>query len=307
MKPPNFSFTKLRIIARTRGFRKARFYVIFYLIYFLVSVYVLTFIGNVGGRGPSFRTNVKMYLFLFAFAIPLVVLIRRGAKQDDEALTWHIASAPPQTEAKRVSPQIRMYLVERAGILALLLSRYHSESYLATKEIPEGVEFVNRVRTLAVARKESLEAAMEPDESVLLMAPEGQWDVNANLAEAMKWSEQLRLLRWTLQVDLELLSLRITPCPDFRQGVKIIDDLALMREEESCLGAGDLLGPRHDPYGGLLAGQLPLDYDKGPLALRAAQRSQYAAYLAYLLEQNSPIAFSVYKQQDAAENSPSSA
>ncbi len=142
------------------------------------------------------------------------LLFRRSNRRQDEVLNFSITGRKQEQLPQDVSPGILLYLDERTAILASLLSRGASEIYLEHNELPLGAEIVTRQIQNTLLTQKGLWEKLDPTEKALASAADGRWTAE-HRAEVRIWCEQLRLLRWTLGIDAELVPLAHNPQLDF--------------------------------------------------------------------------------------------
>lgn len=141
-------------------------------------------------------------------------LISRSNRKQSELLNFSITGKLPRQSEDLDSPSVRHYLETRAAIIASLLARGAGEIYLATHQVPVGAEIVTRQIQNSALRNQGLWEELEPAEKELMIGADGTW-TDGHRAAVIGWCEQLRLLRWTLQLDNELVPLAHQPKVDF--------------------------------------------------------------------------------------------
>jgi len=143
-------------------------------------------------------------------------MVRRSHRKQDEMLDYSLTGRSrlhPQDSCDR-SPEVRTYLQERALIVASLLARGSSEIYLQHSQLAPGFEVVTRQIQNALLRDHGVWDKLERAEADLASAADGFWTVEQR-DQVFIWCEQLRLLRWVLGVDAELVWLAHCPTLDF--------------------------------------------------------------------------------------------
>ncbi len=105
------------------------------------------------------------------------------------------------------------YLVERTIIKANLLARGASESFLNSKEVPDGIVVITRQTQIEHLRKQQLWDKISVEEGDLLRIADGHW-ASEQIHLMLPWCEQLRLLRWVLGLDPQIMPLAHFPKPD---------------------------------------------------------------------------------------------
>jgi hypothetical protein len=110
-----------------------------------------------------------------------------------------------------------LHLSRRAAILASLIGRACGEILAVNGNAG------NRIRQTQNTwlRRNQLWDSLEPDELSLMSRAEATW-TQAERDSVVVWCEQLRLLRWVLGIDSELMPLEHFPHPDPRlaEGLK---------------------------------------------------------------------------------------
>jgi hypothetical protein len=252
----------------------------------------------------------------------LAFWLRHRYKQQDQVLSASITPRPEIAPTNN-DPRMRAYLVDRAAILAVLLARVGSEAYISEKELPEATEVITRQSLLTFLRENGLWEKLEVPEVELLSAPDGQWSRSQIQEGAVAYSEQLRLLRWTLQIDLFLAAISRSACPDYKQCKEFIEHYSEVQNDTALLSSWDLRVARDHAWSFVssnltrvgsgatsdssseassVAGAhgTPDETSKGPQegrvtisfeGARSFQRCEYAAYLTDLLIAGQPVSF----------------
>lgn len=205
-------------LQRVRTDKRARsfaFRVTFVLLYWLGYLGFLGFLelsDTTGGHD----WNAVFYTLMLGGGSAAAVLLRRSHRRQDAALNFSLTGqshSVPKVESD-ASPEIRTYLEQRALIVASLLARGAGESYQKRNRMPEDVRVVNRQVQNAFLRTQGLWDKLEPEEAALAATAEGDWTLEQT-SQVVVWGEQLRLLRWVLRVDSELMPLEHFPKLDF--------------------------------------------------------------------------------------------
>jgi len=183
--------------------------------------------------------------FVVGTGVIAALLFRRSNRRQDEVLNFSITGRKPQQLPETVSLRVLVYLDERAAILASLLSRASSEVYLEHNQLPPGAEIVTRQIQNTLLRQKGLWEKLDPTEKALVSAADGLWTAE-HRAEVLVWCEQLRLLRWTLGIDAELVPLAHNPPVDFSlaqyrlQGTEIAQSGKRIRASWDLRGEQDI-------------------------------------------------------------------
>ncbi|MBC7928164.1 MAG: hypothetical protein H7039_21165 [Bryobacteraceae bacterium] len=156
------------------------------------------------------------YAFILVTGLIALYFLRRSHKSDSELLTFSLTTTDRQarTEGFGSSPAVRHYLRQRATILGCLISRAGSEIRIHQGQISSSTEGIQRQIQNALLRQQRLWIRLEGAESELMAAAEGTWTEDQE-NEVINWCEYLRLLRWVLRVDAELIPLAHSPDLDF--------------------------------------------------------------------------------------------
>ena len=131
-----------------------------------------------------------------------------------EMLNFSITGRNPQQLPEDVAPSVRTYLGERAVIIASLLARGASEVFLKQHDLPPGAHVLTRQTQNTLLRRLGLWEKLERSENTLASLSDGLWTTE-DWSEFITWCEQLRLLRWTMGIDTELIPLAHNPQLDF--------------------------------------------------------------------------------------------
>lgn len=160
-------------------------------------VYFFMFYGSwhdLGARGTI--SSVAFWVAL-SLIIGLVVKFRQNAQQ-----------RAFDRDSPAVSAEMKCALFREACVLATLLERLGSESYLE-KEIPPEIMIVTRRVLLDRLAALGLRDSLEPELRNLLLAPDGHWTTEQKKRATPSW-ECLSVLCWILGVK-ELRSLTDNP------------------------------------------------------------------------------------------------
>ena len=153
-------------------------------------------------------------------------LIRRSNRRQDESLNFTLTGSNPRQLPEVVSPQVRQYLEDRAVILASLLVRAASESCLSCNELPPGTEIVTRRVQNSLLRQLKLWEKLDPSEAAPATLSDGLWTAEQGM-DVIAWCEHLRLLRWTLGIDTELIPLAHYPHLDYSLARELLERRAV--------------------------------------------------------------------------------
>ena len=93
------------------------------------------------------------------------------------------------------------------------MTRARSEIFLRESQLLPGVEATIRQTLNAALRQRGLWDKLAQREADMMSAADGCW--NVDVSEVPRWSEQVRLLRWVLGIDAELMPLAHFPPIDF--------------------------------------------------------------------------------------------
>lgn len=186
--------------------------------------------------------------FLVVGIVPAVgvrYLLSRSHRQDDELLNFSIVGNVRQPARTAPAKEVVKYLAERTFIVATLLARASSENFIRTSGVPEGKLIAARQVLNGKLRENGLWEKLEPAEAALASAPDGAWSPEQSSGEAMiTWSEQVRLLRWTLRIDSDLLPLAHFPEIDIGLAKSIVDGGKIPSPGRPPLASADLRGER---------------------------------------------------------------
>ena len=157
------------------------------------------------------RYTIVMLLPGFAGGFLMRGLARRNESYNaDISIAKHLTTELP----KLPNASLREYVTDRTMIIAALLDRAGSELYLKEHEIPEGSEIIARQRQNQLLMKSGAWHKLQRDEADLLSAPDRTWS-QKQCDTSLTWCEQIRLLRWALRIDDEIMPLAHFPPLDF--------------------------------------------------------------------------------------------
>ena len=228
------------------------------------------------------------------------------------------------------APSVQRYFAERAAILASLVRRAASEIDLQRSGVRP--EVTTRQNENQLLRKYGLWEKLESPELDLVRVADGEWTVQQQ-NDLVAWSEQLRILRWVLRLDSELVPLEHFPRPDLRLASGITDPQRIAAAEMLVLNSWDVRSERdvawvyvarisaelevrgkrdvvcdswarelredlYGPSSDLLAGARTIseldDDTLMLLAIIASARARYSDYLADQLGADGPIPYTVW-------------
>jgi len=210
-------------LQRTRRDKRARSlsiritFLLTYLVAYVVFV-VLMEVNTSAGQGiwNAALDKLTLYAVIFGSGTAAAILIRRWHRKENELLNYSLTGRNilhPQ-DLSDASPDVRNYLEERALIIASLLSRGASEIYLQHNQLAPGLEVVTRQMQNSQLRENGLWEKLEQAEADLASAADGRWSLEQQNQVSM-WCEQLRVLRWVIRLDSELMPLAHFPTLDF--------------------------------------------------------------------------------------------
>jgi hypothetical protein len=178
---------------------------------FLALIFVVGYGCYLAWMFTRDRYTIVMLLPGFAGGFLMRGLARRNESyQADISITRHLSAELP----KLPSAPLRGYVTDRARIVAALLDRAGTEIYLKDHEVPDGSEIIARQRQNQLLIKSGTWQKLRRDEADLLSAPDRAWS-QEQCNTSLTWCEQIRLLRWTLRIDDEIMPLAHFPPLDF--------------------------------------------------------------------------------------------
>ena len=202
----------------------------------LSEVLLVIFISARGGPWAA-----GLLVIMCGTGIAAGILVRRWHRKQDEILEFSLTgrSRLRPRDVADASPDVRAYLEERAVIIASLLARGGSEIYLQGKQHDPGLDVTTRQNQNRLLRERGLWARLEQHESDLASAADGRWSAEQqNLVVA--WCEQLRLLRWVLRLDAELIPLAHLATLDFSLSGDVLQPGNALRSGKSVIKPWDV-------------------------------------------------------------------
>jgi hypothetical protein len=175
-------------------------------------------------------------------------LIRRSNQKHAELLNFSLTGQNERQIPEQVSSTVRQYLEDRAVIAASLLARAGGEAYLENNEVPPGAEVVTRQIQNSRLRELGLWEKLQPGESALASAADGLWTAEQRM-KCIAWCEQLRLLRWTLGIDAELVPLSHYPETEYSVANLPLRGSTLARSAGDTPASWDLRVERDTAFG----------------------------------------------------------
>lgn len=144
-------------------------------------------------------------IYFLPFVIPVIWLIRRSHRRQDEAAI-RIAPGPAPVRRELSNDErstIRAHFANQALVYAVFADRAASEAFLKRNTLPEGHEIISRRLHLDLLKKTGAwEKLSQADRDVMIDA-DGNWDW-PRINRTSFAIEPLRLLRWILRVDFYL-------------------------------------------------------------------------------------------------------
>jgi hypothetical protein len=188
-------------------------------------VYLVAYVGFLAYTASDGWTGA-IYTFIFGSGTVAAIMMRRWHKKQDEILNTSL------TGQNRLRPQeftvlpggVVAYLHERALIIASLLARGASEIYLANSDETLALaEVVTRQSQNGFLRDRGLWPKLEQSEFELASVADGHWTAMQQ-NQVIEWCEQIRLLRWVLRIDAEIVPLAHFPKLDFSLATQLFRD-----------------------------------------------------------------------------------
>lgn len=247
LKRPHLFWTSSWIALRRAGRdKRARSTVLKLSLLFLALVgYALCIVCTavVGGIWMA-----VFYVFIFGTGITAAILMRKWHRKEDELLNYSLTGQVRRYANGGINTQVRVYLEDRAFIVASLLARCGSEVQVKRSQGQEAGENFTRQALNGFLREHGLWDKLEAEEASLASAADGRW-CSADEGLVFDWSEQLRLLRWVLGVDAEIVPLWLCPGLDFNLAWDLLQQVTTMRGRNSDVGAWDIRAERDTALG----------------------------------------------------------
>jgi hypothetical protein len=143
------------------------------------------------------------------YVVPFIFLLIffRNRYRGKHSAPLHITPQPAPihralTEEDRRA--LRARFADLALLLAVLLDRAGSETYLRDKVLPEGVEVVSRRIHIDLLKSRNLWDTLAPPDREAIMMPDGAWTRTQVNIVVNRCFEPFRLLRWILRFDFHL-------------------------------------------------------------------------------------------------------
>jgi len=200
-------------------------------------VFYLSYTAVVGGPWTA-----AFYAFIIGTGIIAAVAMRRWYRNQNKILNQSITGQASLSfpGAFKAPQSVRSYLEERALIVASLLARGASEVQLhSTNQSNDIGEVLTRQALNGFLRGHGLWERLEPAEVDLASAADGRW-TSEQEGRVIAWCEQLRLLRWVLGVDPEIVPLWHNPTVDFKLGWELLQQAAALADRRSEVGPWDI-------------------------------------------------------------------
>jgi hypothetical protein len=185
------------------------------LFFFLICLLIPVFIGLLAYKESGGVWVLVSYGVMFGSSLLVRRFLGRSNRAQDEMLSYSLTGQHRLTpEGTAYVPQaVRTYLEERMLILNSLMNRASSEIFIQHKKLGPGIEVVTRQKLNALLRDAGLWEKLEGSERDLVTVADGKWTLEQQ-NEVVTWCEQLRVLRWILGLDAELIPLAHFPKVD---------------------------------------------------------------------------------------------
>lgn len=235
-------------LQRSRRDRRARSHAwrvtAFLLLLLAYAVLLLIPLGQPGGGWLY-----VFYLISFGAAILVRFLLNRSNRKQSEMLKYSITGAvdPAPREPTDISHSVRTYISERTLILASLIVRGASEVLIHQRSLSRSQAETRQTQN-AFLRNRGLWEKLEAPERELASLADGSWTIEQQFGVA-SWCEQLRLLRWLLHVDAELMPLAHFPKVDLTLGGDLSSAVAEASNKQILSKVADLRVERENALG----------------------------------------------------------
>jgi hypothetical protein len=208
----------------------------FFAIYLVGCVLYLVYTAAVGGSWM-----MAFYAFIFGTGILAAILMRRWHRSQDELLNQSLTGQPNRGLNGVFSLQsgVRAYLEERAFITASLLARGASEIQIHRNQAHNSGEVLARQTLNTFLRVRNLWEKLERAEADLASVADGLW-TSEQEGYVVVWCEQLRLLRWVLGIDPEIVPLWHCPGLDFRLSWDLLQRGTAVNDRRVEIGPWDI-------------------------------------------------------------------
>jgi hypothetical protein len=184
----------------------------FWLAYLVVYLIFGWKINRENGMGIW---TVPFYGLIFGSGFLAFLFIRRVNRGSQQIFQHSFIQQPllPEEDRRSSSPAVRIYLIQRTAILAGLILRAGTELSLNNPNAQQLADAGVRGAINKMLRKRELWDQLETGESDLFCAADGAW-TTAQKNNLFSWCEQLRLLRWTIGLDANIVPLAHLPRPE---------------------------------------------------------------------------------------------
>ena len=162
-------------VRRCRTDSRARQVVIRTSIRLLILPLYLVFWIIVFGRSESSLWIIMFDGLALAAAVLVVMALRKSHRREDALFSFVSSAMQERARNDDTESAVRHYLLERTIIVATLLARAASESFINSKHIPDGIVVVTRQTQLEDLRKQELWGKIKTEEGDLLRTADGHW------------------------------------------------------------------------------------------------------------------------------------
>jgi hypothetical protein len=227
-------------LRRSKGDKRSRL-IALKISFLLLCVLIYVLFWLLPLREPGGAWRFASYVAIFASALLTRFLLNRSKRRQDEMLSYSLTGSHRLTPegTAYVSQTVRNYLEERALILGSLVARATSEIYLHHIELGPRTEVATRQTQNALLRQAGLWDKLERPEMALIVVADGHW-TEKQQSEVATWCEQLRLLRWVLGIDAELIPLAHFPKIDMELSRGLLGNNARVPENRTMLRSLDV-------------------------------------------------------------------
>lgn len=202
----------LRRFHKDKRFRRPVLLVSFWLAYLVLYLIFAWKINREGGMGIW---TVPFYGLIFGSGFLAFILIRKLNRRNQRIFqpSFIQQSLPSEKDCSVSSSVVQTYMIQRASIMAGLVLRAASELSLNGPDAHDLAEAGIRGAINKMLRKSKLWDHLEAGEADLFCAPDGAW-TSEQKNNMHSWCEQLRLLRWTMGLDPDIVPLAHLPKPE---------------------------------------------------------------------------------------------
>jgi len=202
-------------LRRAHKDRRARKHILQFGTMLIIPVLCLAYFAWLAGTGA---------LLFVPFVVPVIWWRHRRDKRDSQPLHIAPTSKPVIKELTSLEKKaVRTFFSDTTLLYAVVHARAGSEAFLRAKVLPDGLEVVSRRTHIDLLQSKGMWERISTSDRQMIMMPDGHWD-DAQIADANRAMEPVRLLRWLLRLDVFLPVIGMQLRGDYGLARELVED-----------------------------------------------------------------------------------